>query len=342
MRLAARLALAVAAVTVVVSLFPFAAWRPPAAPWWSFVFAPLPRVLTPIDLVGNVLAYVPLGALALFALRPALGIGGAVPAALAGGVLLSLALEVAQNFLPGRVPSNVDVLCNALGTALGIFIGIRWRHRVERGGTLHYAWQQLRAEGQAQESGLAVLAVWWLAQWSPGALPLQVGAWREAFDWPALAPFSVDAFIDFEAAIVVAGALAGGLCAALMLRRHRRRTALLTVLAALVVKGAGMALMGAGAFVWLTPGTLRGLAVGAVLLLALATLRPGLQRMAAVMSVLIVLLLTNFAPDNPYHLPSLPGWPASQWLNLDGLSRLAGLIWPFIALAWLARLRTET
>ncbi len=69
------------------------------------------------DAVLNVALFAPLGlALAAGGLR----LGQAVPL----GALLSLCIEVAQLFIPGRDASVGDVLTNTLGTALGV---LAWR-----------------------------------------------------------------------------------------------------------------------------------------------------------------------------------------------------------------------
>lgn len=57
--------------------------------------------------------------------------------ALAGGVLLTCAIEVTQLFLPGRFADLRDILANSLGAALGVIAGVLLtRHRTTTSGTL--------------------------------------------------------------------------------------------------------------------------------------------------------------------------------------------------------------
>lgn len=349
MRLSARLALGVICLTIYISLYPFSDWRDAGTPWWGFLTAPLPRVVTAVDLLGNMLAYIPFGLLGVMALREGLGVWAAALAVLIAGGGLSLTLESVQNFLPSRVPSNLDWASNTFGTAVGVFLGARWGHGFAVGGRFERGWQRLRSEGRAQEIGIAVLVLWWLAQWSPDGVLFRIGALRQMAGIPGPAEFSAERFLIFETVTVVSGALAAGLLAALMLRRHRRSAAFWVLAAGLAVKSAGQALLGSGsnfnlsgALSWLTPGAARGLVLSLVLLLVFATLRPGLQRVVAAFCLLLATALSNLIPDNPYRLPALPGFPAAQWLNLDGLSRLAGVLWPFVALNWLMNLRTKS
>ena len=349
MRLSARLALGAIFLAIYISLYPFTDWRDAGTPWWGFLAAPLPRVITPVDLLGNTLAYIPIGLLGVMALRERLGLRFAALVVLLGGSGLSLTMETVQNYLPSRVPSNLDLASNVIGTAIGIFLGTRWGHGFVVGGRFERGWQRLRSEGRAQEIGIAVLVLWWLAQWSPDGVLFRIGALRQMAGIPGPAEFSADRFLLFETVTVVSGALAAGLLAALMLRRHRRSAAFWVLAAGLAIKSAGQALLGsgsnfslAGALSWLTPGAARGLALSLVLLLIFATLRPSLQRVVAAFCLLLATALSNLIPDNPYRLPALPGFPAAQWLNFDGLSRLAGVLWPFVALSWLMNLRTKS
>ena len=75
--------------------------------------------------VGNVLLFMPLG-LALFVRRRSL-----VQAAAAGG-LLSVSIEIAQLWIPGRTTSFDDVILNTLGTVAGWWIAAALRRRYRR------------------------------------------------------------------------------------------------------------------------------------------------------------------------------------------------------------------
>ena len=83
----------------------------------------LPRALRgkSRDLSLNVILFIPLGVLGRRSLRRA-GVAP-LPALLAtvgGSMALSLTMETAQHFIPGRYPSLLDVTMNAGGAALGI------------------------------------------------------------------------------------------------------------------------------------------------------------------------------------------------------------------------------
>ncbi|HUQ79934.1 MAG TPA: VanZ family protein [Gemmatimonadaceae bacterium] len=77
--------------------------------------------MTGVDLVGNVLLFMPLGA--------GLAIAGFTRRrAVQAGALASVAIELLQlAVIPGRDPSLVDVLANTLGTLGGVLIGAHWR-----------------------------------------------------------------------------------------------------------------------------------------------------------------------------------------------------------------------
>ena len=102
-------------VTAVITLAPFRFAGPvePRLAW----------LVSPGDVVANVLLFVPLGFLyrisAHLAARP--GHWPTIGAAL----LVSATLETLQLFLPGRYPSPVDVLSNTLGAGLGSWLHAR-------------------------------------------------------------------------------------------------------------------------------------------------------------------------------------------------------------------------
>lgn len=343
-RLSTRLAWVGLVLTSYVSLYPFSGWRVSGAAPFDYLFAPLPRVITGFDVASNMLAYVPLGALLLLAWRQRVNAAPlAVMLSMAVALALSLSLEALQNYLPMRVPSNLDLLANGLGALVGIALALRWGYLANAGGRLDRAWQRLRADGQAHDLGIAMLALWWLAQWSPHTPLFGIGGLRQMVGGEAPGAFSVDRFVVFEALAVGAGMLAAGLVAAALLRRHRRQFALTVLAVGVLIKIVGAwALASRGdAFAWLTPGAVRGMIGGSVLLVLCATLHPRLRRAVAACALLLATALNNLIPDNPYLLAGVPAFPAAQWLNFDGLSRIAALLWPFLTLSWLMTVRTE-
>src|ERR1035437_7073246 len=116
------LALVYAGLIVYASLYPFADWRDQGIAPWAFLAAPWPRYWTGFDIAINVLGYVPLGfLLALSALRSGRSQHAIAFASLAT-LVLSLAMESLQSYLPARVPSIVDLGFNALGGWLGALL----------------------------------------------------------------------------------------------------------------------------------------------------------------------------------------------------------------------------
>ena len=85
-----------------------------------------------LDLVSNVLAYMPLGFLAAIAWRAGRRGGrlGAVIAAGALGLVISLSVETLQLLSPSRVADVHDVAMNVLGSAAGGLIGVAVGGRV--------------------------------------------------------------------------------------------------------------------------------------------------------------------------------------------------------------------
>jgi VanZ family protein len=106
-------ALAVLSVTAlaIFTLLPVAAMRPVPRPWCLRCGA-----LGGVDFALNVLAFVPLG----FGLRLA---GLSRVRALVMVVATTLAIELLQLYIPGRVTSLGDLISNSIGGALGIAIG---------------------------------------------------------------------------------------------------------------------------------------------------------------------------------------------------------------------------
>jgi VanZ family protein len=82
--------------------------------WVPFVSPPVRAV----DILGNILLYVPFGYFACLHSRRHAWLWG-----VAGAALLSGTTEVTQIFSHGRFPSLQDVLMNVLGAVLGVLWG---------------------------------------------------------------------------------------------------------------------------------------------------------------------------------------------------------------------------
>jgi VanZ family protein len=121
-----RLLLLVIGVIVYGSLYP-----------WHFTFAGRPEPVSVLlhswphvwdrfvlrDVVLNVVLYMPLGAVACLAFLPRFP-RAAAAAATAIGFVLSLSMELLQNYVPGRVTSLSDLTTNTLGAAVGAFLAL--------------------------------------------------------------------------------------------------------------------------------------------------------------------------------------------------------------------------
>jgi VanZ family protein len=357
---AAPLALAWAAVIVYASLFPFDGWRwPPGVPAWQLLRLPWPRYFIPFDITSNLLGYAPLGfLLALARLRQGAALLPAWAGAVLVGLLLSYAMELTQHLLPQRVPSALDWLLNAGGTALGAVLAAAFRAL-----GLLARWQALRGRWLARGNGgaLALLLLWPLALLFPTPVPLGVGQigpeLREALE----ALLSGVPWADGAAQWLAADAkppapspLADGLAVALGLlapclvafaasHRGLRRLWLVAGAAGL---GVGATMLSAAlsfgpdhALAWTTPVHLAALLLGAVAALPLLWLGPRVAGGLALVALTGLVVLVHQAPTDPYYAQSLQDWEQGRFIRFHGLAQWLGWLWPFGAIGWvLARL----
>lgn len=337
------------------SLYPFAGWRVSSADWWQFLVGVPPHWRNPFDLVANLVGYLPLGALVCAALLR----GGAPPwraaaLALPAGAGLSLSMETLQNYLPGRVPSNIDLALNTLGTLAGVGLAVL----VHRAGGIE-RWQAVRDRWFIRRSagGLALLLLWPVGLLFPAPLPLGLGQVLEraqeglralledspALDWaepfltavPALARPSPAT----ELAAVVLGLLAPCMVAYTVAQAGWRR----------VVLAGGAAALGAvtttlstalnfgpdHALAWRTPNSLAGFALGALIALLLA---PVPRRVAAgigLVALTALVLLVTHVPSDPYFAESLAAWEQGRFIRFHGAAQWVGWLWPYAAAVYL-------
>lgn len=330
-------------LVVYASLHPLTDWRDIGISPFNFIDAQLPRYITIFDVIVNVLAYVPLAALAVLAAHPQLrGIRAWLAAAL-GCCLLSLCMEALQTYLPARISSNLDWALNSLGAVIGASIGVALVRAVVIGGMLYKLRAHLFRSGKQIDLGLVLLGAWLLSQLNPETLLFGTGDLRELFQTAPGVLYPAAIFVRVEAMVTAGNAIAVALlCSLLVVRGGPRRSMfLLLLVAACVVRSVAFSVLfpSQGAMAWLTPGAQVGLAAGT----ALALIALSLPRPVALASCALLLMLSaalvNLAPDNPYLLHSLQAWPQGHFLNFNGLTRLVSILWPFVAVAYLLSIR---
>jgi VanZ family protein len=332
-------------VIVYASLQPFAGWRMPSGQVLGFLTAPWPRYITAADIALNVAAYLPLGTVLFVALRPPLRAVGALVLATLIATLLSLALESVQMFLPVRIASNVDLLCNGAGAASGALAA--WL--LMRAGNPLAA---LRARAVRAEvlgnCGLILIALWILAQFHPAPLALGSGDLREALGIPPLFAYTPQSYPRAEAGVAALAVMGIGLLVSVLMRpqRYAVPAIALTLLLTLTAKSIAAITLARTAqwLQWLTPGVAAGTAGGIVLLALLLRFAPGARAAIAILCIAAGVCVVNATPENPYQaLPAFMLRPQPTHLaNFGHIVRVLSQLWPLAAVIWLlAVLRSE-
>lgn len=326
------------------SLHPFSGWRDSGVAPLAFLASGWLRYTTNFDLVVNTLAYLPLGFLWASVLSTRLPPLAACLCAALGGSLFSLGVETAQNYLPSRVPSNLDLGCNSIGAFLGAAAGLRWGRALLDGGRLH-AWRERRfLSGAAGDRGLLLVGLWLLTQLNPETFLFGNGNLRGLLGLPAALEFAAGRVIELELATVAAHTLAIALIGSRLAANHPLLLPLALIGGALLVKSFALMLLmqSVHGFAWLTPGSLAGLLLGLLLWSAALRLSGGERQAVAAMALMLATVFANLMPDNPYLEHTLSVWRQGHFLNFNGLTRLASSLWPFLALPWLMLPRKET
>ena len=319
------------------SLHPLEGWRDPGIAPFDYLGAPWSAHVTRFDVLVNVLGYAPFGLLCVLALHPRLRGAAAVVLAVLGAATLSVLLEAAQNYLPTRYASNLDVLANLAGAAAGALAGLALAPWALEHGPL----RRLRAAGflpgAGVDMGLVLIGLWLFVQLNPTTLLFGAGDLRDLVVQPAGGPRAPQFFVSIEALTAAANlAVIALVLSALATPRHPVRLTIFALVGlALAVKSAAFALTRADAFAWLTPGASEGLAGGLLLALAAVALPRTARLVLAAVLIMAATVLVNLAPPNPYVSATLRAWNQGHFLNFNGLTRLVSAAWPFVALGYL-------
>jgi VanZ family protein len=338
----ARLGWALTALLIVyASLAPWSGWRDLGVSPWAYLTAPLPRWHTRFDLVVNVLAYLPFGALGMLALHPRLRGAAAWLLVCALGALLSASLEALQTYLPTRVPATLDLATNALGTALGAAIMLPLTATLIDRGRL----AQLRASWFERDASavLVLLLLWPLAQIAPSALlfgngeihePLAALAGVPLTTWQA--GWTAGHFMLAEAVVVTAAVLGAGLALSSVMTPAAPRALLLLALlvAALGARTLAYAvkLGPEHALHWMSPSAITGGVLAALALLVAASGSRRRHAALAMIAMLVLLITVNATPENPYHQAWIGQFRAGRLLHANAAADGLATLWPFALL----------
>ena len=338
---------------VYASWYPLSGWRSNGLSPFAFLNLQMPRWWTGFDVMVNIVGYVPFGVLIVLALHPRVRGMWAVAVAAVAGLFVSGTMETVQNYLPSRVPSNLDQLSNAAGCVAGALLGAWVAPMLLDRSRLYLLRQRWFAAHASQ--GLVLIALWPLAQVYPQnylfgngqVLPLLsewLSEWLDTdIDLVTMlrgdVPMSVEQYWLSETIITACGMTGAALALLCLTRRNAPRLPLMLALVAvgIVVKTLASSLFFApdNAFVWVTPGAEGGFLIGLIMLAGLAFAPPVAQRRLAVVTLVLSLIVVNTIPTNPYFVSTLQAWQQGKFLNFNGAAQFLGMAWPFIALWFL-------
>jgi len=335
---------------VYASLEPFEPWLPPPASTTFFLFSDSVR-WSRSDALLNVLAYVPFG-LFVALMRRGLTARQRIVYTVIIGAAMSFAMESLQMYIPPRVASPFDLAANIAGAALGGVIATALARSAVTRESLYRARSRLFLPGHLGDVGLSLMLLWLVAQTNPG-IPL----FSVTFDNEATTPAAMMATPSLhepatttrhdradtlvQAATTSFQVLGVGLFAALLMRERRRTGTVVAtlILGALLLKSVAAAAMLKPAIwqTWLKPGTLIGVAVGAIALRVALMLPRPVQVAACAVALLSSLGAPVLAPETlAARAPiAIFDWHFGQLMNYNGLTRAALLVWPVLTAVWL-------
>ena len=330
---------------VYASLYPLTGWRTTDASVWSFLFQPWPRYWTGFDIVSNIAAYVPLGALVALCIWQRFKLAHNIAIATLLCTALSFFMEIAQHFLPSRVPSWVDTAANFGGGLIGASIAAvcakRW-FESQLFDTLTSRW--LRPKPAA---ALILLLMWLAIQALPqsalflgGDLPMGIFGlgfeqWREHMQSGYLSlpiligtevltvslTFFVLTTLIIETTTIQAPRLALGVCLICL------------ALACKVFSATQFSQL--SRFHWLTTGAQSGLVVGSIFVLIAAGLPQRVRLRVSVISLLGLIGISNFVPIDSYQVNAAIARQGTVLASLISFLSNLAFIWPWLALLYL-------
>jgi VanZ family protein len=340
-RLALCLALGYTLLILYASLSPFSGWRDPGQSALHFLAEPWPQYVGAFDIVINVLAYVPFAFLVTASLLPGHRPVVAAIAGVVAGFALSLTLECAQSFLPGRIANRLDLLANTAGAVAGALAAARagsvpllvrplarWRSR----------WF---LTGGAIDLGIALVGLWLFSQLDPSLPLLGIVFFSDGVQAQLAGIVGGDALRVLGPISVAMNLVGLGLLLTLIMRSRRAAlaaVALLVWIAALTKLVAASALLKSeAAFLWVSKEVAWAIVAGMLLVGAGATLPRPLIRVLCALSLVGAIALSVLKPGETQSFLSLRlfRWSDLQLMHYTGLAAAVAGAWPYAALLYL-------
>lgn len=323
-------------IVIYATLLPFAGWRIPEVMGWHAIVRPYQ---TGLDLVLNIVAYVPVGLLMATLRLQANARRPLVEAAILVSAL-SFVLESLQLFLPGRVTALHDWMANSAGGLVGAAFAVSaLGHRL--GKQLFELRLRWLADGTQAEWGALLLLVWLVAQSNPAVPFFEAGQMANELsrDWQA-ADTGVLALLPQVIAIALNVC---GFALFLAVWVHPRIfagvPALLALAAGLMVKflAAGLMLKAPLMETWLVPATALGLIAGYFFALILLGATPRTRLFLATLLIFAGGLMARMAGtyEGFDAMLRLFERPHPQLGTFAGLTRWLNELWPVAAFIYL-------
>jgi VanZ family protein len=328
------------------SLAPFSGWQEQGLDFSAVLSAPLAQTYTAFDASVNALAYLPFGLLCALALRLGSAAAWSVLIATCAGAALSAAMEYAQMYLPVRVSSNADFMANSIGTLAGALLAVSIPPRT---------WFAMRMAGErrrlfhihdSRDLGLALLVLWSFGQINP-SLPMLGNVFISEVSRLPFVLIQPEPFSWLESLGVLLNLLMLGTLLLTLLRMHRHTVAVLLLVLCTVALAkfiaAAVLLKSWALMLWLNSEALLGIASGVLLLLAAGWLRHAwLVRLAALIALSYLVLAHGILDSGtPTTARQLYQWRYGHLLTYNGLSQTISLVFPFLLLAYLWRIRNR-
>ena len=345
-RLRTYLAVWYALFIVYGSLSPFIGWQEQGLNFFVVLTAPLGQTYTWFDTVINLLAYFPFGLLLGLTLRTRFGTGWSLLLATLGGMALSATMEYAQMYLPSRISSNLDLLTNSISALAGALLAVSIAPRAWF--ALHLTRWRMRFfhTHASRDFGLALVALWMFAQVNP-SLPMLGNVFISEVARPLFEVVHDEPFSWLESMAVALNLLMLGMLLLTLLRQRRHAVSSLLLVLFLVAlakfAAAAVLLKSWALLLWLNSEAMLGIFAGVLLLLAASWLPRMRLIWVAVFTSLAYVILANWVLDSgsPSAAMRLYQWHYGHLLNYNGLSQTVALIFPFLLLGYLWRVRKQ-